>query len=218
MRAARVLVLCLALWTAPVHAQVLVYDAAAFVNTTLLTIQAVLQTGYQALNLLGIPADAASAAQFAEDVAQIMALMQTAQMLSWDIQLLEMQLNRLFSLESAPSNTSELQIRLREIRAVMFQTYSYAMQVQSLINTMVRTVQHAIQLYEQIMSLVGNLAGIQRSQQWMAKLVQMEMKMQVQTTAFYRAQIVEKMSEPVIIESLTIINQEIMIGWPTGVR
>ena len=58
------------------------------------------------------------------------------------MQSLQRQITALFGLETAPASTSALRERLAEIRRLRWQCYSYAMRLQTLIKTALRTIQH----------------------------------------------------------------------------
>ena len=76
-----------------------------------------------------------AAAQLADIMAQI-------EVLDNDMQSLQRQITALFGLETAPASTSALRERLAEIRRLRWQCYSYAMRLQTLIKTALRTIQH----------------------------------------------------------------------------
>ena len=62
-------------------------------------------------------------------------IVRQAEGLSYDIASLQAQIDALFDLDTAPASTSELQVRLAEIRRVRSQCYSYAMRLQTLLTT-----------------------------------------------------------------------------------
>ena len=71
---------------------------------------------------------------------------QQIEVLDNDIQSLQRQITALFDLETAPASTSALRERLAEIRRLRWQCYSYAMRLQTLIKTALRTIQHLVTL------------------------------------------------------------------------
>jgi predicted component of type VI protein secretion system len=83
-----------------------------------------------------------------------------------------------------------------------------------LIQTAIRTVNHLLRIYEQIDALLGNLSGQQNLAQHLTKLVQLETEAKVTSTAFQRAQSLERITEPLILESLERINTNIMRTHP----
>jgi len=92
--------------------------------------------------------------------------------------------------------------------------YGYALRTQSLILTAQRTITHALRMYEKISELLGNLSGQQNLSQQLTKLVQIETESKVTTNAFHLAQAMERLSEPLILESLDRINEVTMADHP----
>ena len=80
-------------------------------------------------------------------------------MLDNDIQSLQRQITALFGLETAPASTSALRERLAEIRRLRWQCYSYAMRLQTLIKTALRTIQHVATLVNIISTFLGTKQG-----------------------------------------------------------
>jgi len=150
-----------------------------------------------------------------EDLAALADIMRQAEGLSYDVQSLQAQIAALFDLETAPRSTSELQVRLAEIRRVRSQCYAYAMRLQTLLNTAFRTIEHLVTLVNSISAFLGNKQGMQT-------LVQVNMTISktltiqaAQSAAYERAGSVDKMEELLTVESLHRINGDVMADWPT---
>jgi conjugal transfer/entry exclusion protein len=183
------------------------------VQTTISAVEAVIHTAKWIIEQTPLD-DFVMAGELAEDLATLEALVNEAQALGYDVGSLSAMISALFSLESAPGTTSELQLRLWEIRRQVHLGWGYALRMQGLIQTAIHTVTHAVRLYEQIMSLLGNLSGHQNLSQQLSKLVQLETEMKVATNAFQLAQSLDRLTEPLVDQSLDLINGNIMATHP----
>jgi hypothetical protein len=63
-------------------------------------------------------------------------------------------------------------------------------------------------------ALLGNLAGHQNLSQQLTKLVQLETETKVSINAFQLAQSMDRLTEPLVDESLQLINESIMSTHP----
>lgn len=183
------------------------------VQSTISAVEAVIHTAKWIIEQTPLD-ELALGGEWAADMAQLEALVREAQALGYDVGSLMTMINTWFSLESAPDNTTDLQIRLFEIRRQVSLGYIYAMRTQTLIQTAIRTVNHLLRIFEQISALLGNLSGQQNLAQHLTKLVQLETEAKVSTTAFQRAQSLERITEPLLLESLERINTNIMRTHP----
>jgi hypothetical protein len=150
-----------------------------------------------------------------ETAAQLADILQQVEVLDSDIQSLQRQITALFDLETAPASASALRERLAEIRRLRWQCYSYAMRLQTLIKTALRTIQH-------ISTLVNSIASFLGSKQAQQTLVQVSVSMNntltiqaAQTAAYQRAASVDKMEELLTMESIQKIQADMMASWPT---
>jgi hypothetical protein len=183
------------------------------VQSTISAAEAVIHTAKWVIEQTPL-GELAMADEWFEDMRQLDALVQEAQALGYDIDALSALINATFSLESAPDNTTDFWMRQREIRQHISLGYTYAMRTQTLIQTAMRTVSHALSIYRQIETLLGNLSGQQNLAQAQSKLVQLATEAKVTTTAFQRAQSLERINDPLILESLDRINENIMSTHP----
>ena len=137
------------------------------------------------------------AGDLAADLAEINALVREAQALGYDVAQLRALCRWRCSASIPPlTTTTELQLRLFEIRRHVHTGWSYALRTQALIQTAIRTITHIMRLYEQITALLGNLGGHQNLGQQLNKLVQLETEAKVSTNAFQLAQSLDRLTEP----------------------
>jgi conjugal transfer/entry exclusion protein len=190
-----------------------VFDAANLVQNLVTAIQTVLIVANQVLELTGLD-EIVLGDEFRGDMDDLGAIIQEAQGLSYDVGSLQAQIQTLFSLDTAPDNTTELRQRLIEIRRVVFLSYSYAMRTQTLLATTLRTVQRLMRLVGLIGDFLGNMQANQDMNQISATITEQLAKLQVQTAAYELAQSVERLTETLTIESLHRINEQLMSDYP----
>ena len=191
----------------------LVQSTVTAVQSTISAIEDVVQTA-SALQEL-VPLDAILVAEgIAEDMAALADIVRQAEGLSYDIASLQAQIDALFNLDTAPASTSELQVRLAEIRRVRSQCYSYAMRLQTLLTTALRTVDHLVLLVNSIANFLGAKQGMQTLVQLNATISKTTTIHATQTAAFQRAGSVDAMEQLLTIESLHRINEATMADWP----
>ena len=199
--------------TLPAYAQLPVTDAAVTLQTTITSLQMILSVGNQILELTGLD-EIVVGDDFQADMDSLGEVVSAARDLSYDVASLQIQLTTLFQLSTVPRSASELQIRLRTIRQVVYDNYVYALRTQTLLTTAERTVQHL----KRLIASVGDLIGNEQSNQ---TLIQVEHtmsatleKMHVQTASYNHAQALERLSEAMTLESITQINIELMADYP----
>src|SRR5215831_10941403 len=134
-------------------AQLPVIDAANLTQNTISAVQSVLIVTNQLLDLLAVDAFSLDDGTFMEDLATLQGFASEASAISWDLATVESQIASLFHLSVAPSNTSDLVLAMRQYRSYVWQAYSYAMRVQTLIRTVVNTVNHIVGVYGTIQNL-----------------------------------------------------------------
>jgi conjugal transfer/entry exclusion protein len=214
--------LCLVVLCTPmVHAQLAVVDVANLgqntitaIESVLTTIQAILIEANQILELTPLD-DIAVAGGIAEDMALLGQLVEQAEGLSYDIGSLQAQLDSLFNLDTAPETRDGLTERLAEIKRQKYLAYSYAARVQTLMRTALRTVEHLQGLLDTLGAIVGNMGGNQTVGQFHAVSSKHLANLDVQMASFQRAQTVDKLSEALIIESITKIQARRIEDWPS---
>jgi P-type conjugative transfer protein TrbJ len=214
--------LCLVVLCTPVvHAQLAVVDVANLgqntitaIESVLTTIQAILIEANQILELTPLD-DIAVAGGIAEDMALLGQLVEQAEGLSYDIGSLQAQLDSLFNLDTAPDTRDGLTERLAEIKRQKYLAYSYAARVQTLMRTALRTVEHLQGLLDTLGAIVGNMGGNQTVGQFHAVSSKHLANLDVQMASFQRAQTVDKLSEALIIESITKIQARRIADWPS---
>jgi conjugal transfer/entry exclusion protein len=203
-----------------IYAQLAVIDVSNLAQNTVTAIESVLTTietilieANQVLDLT--PLDGiATAGGIAEDMALLGQLVEQAQGLSYDLGSLEAHIDRLFNLDTAPDTRDGLTERLAAIKQLKYQCYSYAARVQTLMRTALRTVEHVQGLLDTLSSLVGNMQGNQTHAQVTTVASKHLANLDVQIATFHRAQTVDKLSEALIIESITKIQARRLEDWP----
>ena len=198
---------------AVIDAANLVQNSITSVQSTISAVEAVIHTAKWIIEQTPLD-EFVQAGDLAVDLAEINALVREAQALGYDIAQLRALTGSVFGLASAPDTTTDLHIRLIEIRGHVHRGWSYALRTQALIQTAIRTLNHIMRLYEQITALLGNLSGQQNLGQQLNKLVQLETEAKVSTNAFQLAQSLDRLSDPLILESLGRINTNIMRTHP----
>ena len=224
MRPARclpVVVLLAVLWGVPpgAQAQLLVLDAANLVaneftglQSLLNVIQNVLQTAHMVTELT--PYGDSGLGDLDADLAELDGIVQETHQVLYDIGEVERQSRALFGLDAAPSSTAELQARLWEIRRVRAEQLMQARRVQTLQATAVRTVQHIAHLMSRILDFLGQKQAMQNMSAQLAVLKQLENKQGVIVGAFQQAMLTGEQEKPLIEESLSRINVELLADWP----
>ena len=149
-----------------------------------------------------------------ESIGQLADIMAQIEVLDNDVQSLQRQLDALFGLETAPSSTSALRERLAEIRRLRWQCYSYAMRLQTLIKTALRTIKHLSTLITSVSAFLGNKQAQQTLVQVSASTNTTLTVLAAQTAAYQRAGSVDKMEELLTMEALYRINAATMADWP----
>lgn len=203
-----------ALTRTPARAQGLpVIDAANLIQNSFQVAQSVLMVVNMGLELTGLDgitiADGTS-----DDLTQLLAIASEARQLGYDLSSLQSQIVVLFDLSTAPDTPEALRQRLSDIRQVVWQARVYSLRTQTLMQTTERTVAHFLTLAGSITDFVGNMQAQQTIAQMQAKLAQTTATMQVQTSAFQRAQTLDAMSDPLAEEAMQRIYERDMADWP----
>jgi len=77
-----------------------------------------------------------------------------------------------------------------------------------------RTVQHIQRITHKISQVLGGVSGHQNGQEYLAKLTQLQAQQQVTTAAYERAQAVQQINDPVVLESLERIKVNVRVDMP----
>jgi hypothetical protein len=120
----------------------------------------------------------------------------------------------LLDLGTAPATSFEYAGRMAEIRMLLFQSYSYAMRTQTLIQTAIRTVEHILSFMGHISEAIGNLTVSQSLGEAHSKLTQLATEANVRQAAFERAESIDAVAPALITESLRNIGRERMADHP----
>jgi hypothetical protein len=206
--------------TPPTEAQLPVQDvitntqtSITAVQTTISAVESVIHTAKWIIDQTPLD-ELAMGGEWAADMADMAALVREAQALGYDISTLSTLIRTMFSVDSAPATTTELQNRLWETRREVSKAHGYALRTQSLIMTAQRTIGHIVKMYEKISELLGNLSGQQNLNQQLTKLVQIETESKVSENAYQLAQSLDRLQDPLILESLYRINEATMASHP----
>jgi hypothetical protein len=103
-----------------------------------------------------------------------------------------------------------------EIRRYLYQSWSYAMRTQTLIRTLLSTVEHILGVYASLKGIIGNKQGQQTMAQYQAKIAQTLAEMNLHTAALHRAQSVQGINDPLIAQSIDNMNEGVLSDWAEG--
>src|SRR5262249_45197699 len=159
------------LWTTPCFAQfaAVVYDPKQDFNATFQIGQNIVSLANQALELL--PLDVVVIVDtLSTDISTLTVIIQEGSQIGMDVSSLEVQLNTLFDLHTAPATSAELAQRLGEIRTLIWQARTYALRVNTLVQTFQNTLRHIDTLIGTIAELAGNKQNLQVLNQKAASL------------------------------------------------
>jgi conjugal transfer/entry exclusion protein len=196
-----------------VQAQALVLDAANLVQNVVQALQTILMVANQVLELTPLD-EIVLSDSFDSDLDDLGAIIEAAQGLSYDVSSLQAQVTALFHLDTAPNNSRDLQRRLAEIRRVVFDSYVYALRTQTLLRTTLSAIRHLKALVGAIGDYLGNMQGNQSLSQVESTMSETLARLQVQSAAYERAQSVERLTEPLIMESIQRMNEQLLFDWP----
>jgi hypothetical protein len=195
-------------------AQLPVIDEANLIQNTITAVEAIAQTLNQIIELTALDEFVLDSAEFFEDLAALEAMVQEGVALGWDLSSLQSQVLILFDLNTAPLTSFEYRQRSAEMRQTIWLAYSYAMRVQTLIRSAIRTVQHITGILGQVAGAIGNLTVSQGLGQSQAKLQQLLVENNVQRAAFERAKSLEGAEIGVLLQGLRNINDAMMADHP----
>jgi hypothetical protein len=116
--------------------------------------QNVISLANDALNLLPLPV-IEIASDLSADITTLNTIIAEGTQVGLDLSSLQAQLTSLFDLHTAPASSSELLQRVTQIRTLVWQARSYAMRVNTLIQSFQNTLRHIDALIGTIAQLVG---------------------------------------------------------------
>lgn len=195
------------------QAQIPVTDAANLFQNTVQAAQTVFVIANQILELTGLDGIVLGE-DLANDVTTLAALGEEAKGLTFDIATIQQKLKTLFDVNAAPNNSRALQARLAEVRRLTYTLYCDALAVQSLLQSSLSALRHLTRLIQGIGGLVGNHQSNQTLAQLDSTLTVELAKLRAQTSAYHRAHLVDRLSEPLILESIQRVNEQLMEDWP----
>jgi hypothetical protein len=175
--------------------------------------EAVFQSAQWVIDLL--PLEAWEIVQAMGDALSLLsALAAEAQAIGMDIASIQVQLTALFGLESAPLTSFAYRQRVADIHWRIWQVYGYAMRTQTLINTIMHTVEHIIGFVNQVAELLGTLSVQQTLAQQLAKLQQLQAEANLVLTAKAFAESVEALAPGVLQQGVQNITDAMMEDHP----
>jgi conjugal transfer/entry exclusion protein len=189
----------------------LVFDPTNWSANMAQVAQSILIVANQILDLTAIGAIVIAA----DDVRELSEIIEAASALKYDFVQLHHQVVILFDLKTAPDTRTGLDARLQEIKDLMYETRVYAMRTQSLVWTIQRTIEHINSLVSRIEGFVGNLQAQQTVAQMETTVSKTLALIEVQQAAYQRSDTVDKLSEALVLESITRINRKRIEDWPT---
>lgn len=224
MRTIGMLALTVLVFAQTGQALVLVYDAANHVSNTTTSLQtaisaaqSIIHTANWVLDLTGLDG-VLGAKEYYEDLMTMQMLLRDARAIAGDIGSIARQVNHLFSLNTAPDNTSDWYKRQQEIDQTLWDVYSYATATQRLVATIDHTITHIRQFWDRIGALIGDRQTLQSLNESQAKMIQAQEKNALMTAAFERAETYQRLQEPLRRESWRRINEQLMGDYPTAVQ
>jgi hypothetical protein len=210
--------LLLLLGSAPCMAQfgAIVYDPVQDANAKFQIGQTVVRLAQETLELL--PVDAVVIVDtISTDISTLNVIIQEGTQIGMDLSSLQAQLNSLFDLHTAPATSSELALRLSEIRLLIWQARSYAMRVNTLVQTFQNTLRHIDILASTIAELAGNKQNLQVLNQKAASLVYVQTVQTTGQAAYYQSELYDRQLQLLIEESNRRINEQMWRDYPTSV-
>jgi hypothetical protein len=150
---------------------------------------------------------------FAQDMSDLSAIATEGMAVIGDLGALKAEVTALFDLSTAPATSTELAQRMSDIRQLVFQVRSYAIRAQAIIRTLQNTVTHMNALVAAIGDYVGGMQGRQSIMQNLAEVNKAQAALVASQTAFNNSKVIEKMDEPLMIESWLLIKQNVMSGY-----
>ena len=201
------------------HAALPVIDAANLTQTTwtsaqstVIAAQAVALVIDSALNLEGLNSTELSGIN--QEMQTLASIIQEGEGLMWDIRTLEVQMQWLFSLETAPDNTQALRERLWQIRRYQVNQQMHARRIQTIQNAAISAVNRIMRIADRILGVVGNRQGSQQIQAQLTNLQHLSNRQGVIIAAYQQAQLAEMQTAPLVEESTFLINEQLLTDWP----
>lgn len=183
------------------------------VQTTVSAIEDVIQSAYMLLDLSPME-EITLSAEFMTTMALLAELGAEGQLLMQDIERATADFEVLFGLEVLPSTPSELQTRINETTAYLWQARRYAVRTQSLINHITGAVAHVTRIVELMRILLGNMQGQQLQVQLLAQANQTLATQTLQQAAAQRIETLEGAQRDLIVRGWNKMQAERWAGWP----
>jgi hypothetical protein len=203
-----------------VHGQLAVIDAANLksntmtsLQTTISAIESVLQTGYMLMELEPF-SDIVLDGTFGEDLAELDGILGEVSGILFDLRTIQLQAQRLFSLESAPDSTRLLRERLLDIRIERAKALARARDIQTLPVRITNVIKRIERLWARILEVIGAKQTGQQLQSMTQQLTHISAQTQVIQAAYNQAILTDASERPMVEQAISLINEQIMVDWP----
>ena len=201
----------------------LVFDPTNWVQTSMTAIQTTLTAintaeiiANQVLDLTGLEAWALDAGAWAADLQQIQALVLEAQGLAWDVESLNAQITALFGLEGAPGTSLEFRDGSKKSGSICISVGAMrCARKRSCGRCSPRSITSSAST-DILRGIIGNKQGLQSIGQYQAKATQILAELDLHTAAMHRAQSVQGINDPLILQSIQHINVGVLGDWALG--
>jgi conjugal transfer/entry exclusion protein len=160
-----------------VGAQLVASEISA-VQNTITAAQSILQVAHWVLEQTPLD-ELTMATEAMADLEALEALVRDARGLSWDLAGIAAYFDRWFSPANEPSSSAEWWVRQSDFQHLVREGYRYAMQTQTLIQSVARTARRLIAFADRIRGIIGNLQGSQQLADADHKLAQLLSEAQV---------------------------------------
>ena len=207
------MILGLCLGPAAAHAQLLTLDLANLAENIVQAVQLILTVANQLLELTGLDGIVIQDG-YGDDIGSLAGIVTEGTALMGDIGALKAEITALFDLHTAPNASLALEARLVAVRQMVYTVRSYALRTQALMVTLTNTMRHVQGLVDAIGDYIGNKQGTQSFNESLAVLNKTQATLVTQTSAYQHADVLAKMEEPLIIESLRRIHAAQHADWP----
>jgi hypothetical protein len=129
---------------------------------------------------------------------------------------IQSQINALYGLSTAPTGTRALMQRMNAIRALVWQQRLAAIRTRVLLQTTQRAIQRLQRILSTVGGMVGNMQGNQTLSQLETTITEHLAKIQTHQEAASTAEQVDKLTDPLLEQSLDNITEAVSADYPRG--
>ena len=182
------------------------------IQSTITAVQSVILVADSAMNLVSIGSSALEGLE--ATIADLNAILMDANGILFDIRRIEHETVALFALETAPASTTELQIRLAQIRRVCQEYLTMARRVQTITASAADILRRLERIWGRVLDIAGNKASGQQVQEALVQLNVQQTAHNAQVAAFQQAMLTQAQTEPLVTESVSRIKTNVRASWP----